>query len=81
MLRPLSTNLALAQIETYSPERSIVAGDFVYVFDGHKNDYIWQQVAEVRVERTRRSVRVVDTNFFFDEALVAAVAYLTGGGI
>jgi hypothetical protein len=59
--------------ETYSLSRPIEAGEFVYVYDGHKDDYIWQLVSEVRVEYGRQKIRVEGTVFFFDEALVAAV--------
>ena len=79
MLRPLSTNLALAQTDT--PERSIVTGDFVYVYDEQRQDYLWKQVAELRHEHGSLTVRLVDTCYFFDSSFVAAVAYLTGGGI
>jgi hypothetical protein len=82
MLRQISTTSThLAAIETYTPERQIIVGDFVYVYDGVKEQYIWQQVAAVKVENERQKIKVCDTDFYFDEGLVAAVAYLTGGGV
>lgn len=82
MLRPLfNTTKEVATIETNTPDRQILPGDFVYVWDGAKNDYLWQLVKDVKVDGARRKINVDGTSFFFDEALVAAVAYLTGEGV
>jgi hypothetical protein len=65
----------------YPGERRIEPGEFVYVYDDSKGRYIWQLVNEVKTVNGRQKIRVDRTDFFFDEGLVSAVAYLTGGGI
>lgn len=62
-------------------ERPIEPGEFVYLHDGASGLWKWEQVASVRVEDGRQKIRIVNTDFYFDEGIVAAVAYLTGGGI
>ena len=65
----------------YPGERQIEPDEFVYVYDDSRGRYIWQLVADVRRENGRQKIRVDHTDFFFDEGLISAVAYLTGGGI
>jgi hypothetical protein len=81
MLASLSLKLAVAPTTVDIPARLIVEGDFIYLFDHQERAYRWFQVAEVRDENGDQKVRLVGACYFIDESLIAAVAFLTGGGI
>ncbi len=66
--RPLASRLA-----------GLRAGDEVFVWCGVKGRNIWCEIADIKQVNDRLKIRVKDTSFFFDEALVLSFAVHQNG--